>query len=135
MNGSQWGEVSILHLYRDGNNGRGRSLVTLPSVSTLSLTLPILSVAWVTPALSTIQIQFYQPQHALCQHQDTTLHHSITTLDVRLASNDAHLWETKLGSVLAAAIKLRTLVVLSSMQPYLCRGNVGNRVYIVVHED
>jgi len=116
-----------------------RLSVLLPSVNILSLTGEIpheILGALNLPALVTVEIRNHGSRHSMKHLQNTTLHHSVATLEVLIVAREA-LWWTytcDLAAVLTATLKLQTLVVSPSMLSHLPHASVLDMVNLVVRQ-
>ncbi len=112
--------------------------VLLPSVHTLSLTGKVphrVLGALNLPALETIEIRNHGSRHSMRHLRNTTLHHNVTKLEVRIAGRGAHWWTRDLAAVLTATLNLRTFVVSRPMLSHLPHTSVPDTANLVVCED
>lgn len=109
----------------------------LPTVNTLSLTgeipLQVLS-ALNLPALVTIEIQSHNSRDSMHFLPNTTLNHNVARLEAFIVDRNADSWTRDLASVLTAAMKLRTVVILPSMLPYIHQASVPYEIGLVVRQ-
>jgi hypothetical protein len=99
-----------------------RHSILLPSVTMLSIrgAIPFRILDPLNlPALTMIEVQNHHFLQPLSTVHSTTLHHTITKLEVRFTPETADGWSDSLASILAGATQLKTLVVSSWMERHL----------------
>ena len=121
-----------------GRQAHGDLSVLLPSVNTLSLTGEIphqVLGALNLPALVTIEIRNHGSHHSMGHLQKTALHHTVTRLEVLIASRESHWWTCDLAAVLTATLNLRILVVSPPMLSHLPQSSIPNTTNLVVRQN